>query len=99
MPAYLHGDIEITDPEAYEEYRRKVPAMITAHGGRYLVRGGAAELLEGEGTLSRQILLEFPTMSDLRAFYDAPEYQSLKALRQRGTTVRLVAIEGVMSLA
>ncbi len=99
MPAYLHGEIEITDPEAYEEYRRKVPATIAAHGGRYLVRGGAAELLEGEGALRRQILLEFPTLADLRAFYDTPQYQPLKALRQRASNGRLVAIEGVMSPA
>ena len=99
MPACLHGEIEITDPEAYEEYRRKVPAIIAAHGGRYLVRGGAAELLEGEGALRRQILLEFPTLADLRAFYDTPEYQPLKAPRQRAGNGRLVAIEGVMSPA
>jgi uncharacterized protein (DUF1330 family) len=98
MPAYLHGEIEITDPEAYEEYRRQVPAMITAHGGRYLVRGGDAELLEGECPLRRQILLEFPSLAALRAFYEAPEYQPLKALRQRASTGRLVAVEGVMPL-
>ena len=98
MPAYLHGEIEITGPEAYEEYRRQVPAMIAAHGGRYLVRGGDAELLEGEGPLRRQILLEFPSLAALRAFYDAPEYQPLKALRQRASTGRLVAVEGVMPL-
>lgn len=98
MPAYLHGEIEITDPEAYEEYRRQVPAMIAAHGGRYLVRGGDAELLEGEGPLRRQILLEFLSLAALRAFYNAPEYQPLKALRQRASTGRLVAVEGVMPL-
>ncbi len=95
MPVYLHGDIEITDPEAYEAYRRQVPALIAAHGGRYLVRGGAGELLEGEGPLRRQILLEFPSLAALRAFYDAPEYQPLKALRQRASNGRLVAVEGV----
>lgn len=98
MPAYLHGEIEITDSDAYEEYRRQVPAMIAAHGGRYLVRGGDAELLEGEGPLLRQIVLEFPSLAALRAFYDAPEYQPLKALRQRASTGRLVAVEGVMPL-
>ncbi len=61
MAAYIHAEIEITDPEAYEEYRRQVPAMIAAHGGRYLVRGGAAELLEGEGAPQREVILEFRT--------------------------------------
>ncbi|MBS0412435.1 MAG: DUF1330 domain-containing protein [Proteobacteria bacterium] len=95
MPAYIHGDIEITDPELYETYRLQVPAIITAHGGRYLVRGGAPELLEGEGSPRRQVLLEFPTMAQLRAFYDGPDYAPLKALRQRASLGRLVAMEGV----
>jgi uncharacterized protein (DUF1330 family) len=95
MAAYLYGDIEITDPELYETYRRQVPAIIAAHGGRYLVRGGAPELLEGEGEPRRQVLLEFPTMDQLRAFYDGPDYAPLKALRQRASLGRLVAVEGV----
>ena len=95
MPAYLHCDIEVTDPQAYEEYRQKAPAIISAHGGRYLVRGGAVDLLEGEGAPKRQILLEFPSMDDLRAFYDDQAYQPLKALRQRASIGRLVAFEGL----
>jgi uncharacterized protein (DUF1330 family) len=62
-----------------------------------LVRGGAPELLEGEGEPRRQVLLEFPTMAQLRAFYDGPDYAPLKALRQRASLGRLVAIEGVAS--
>jgi uncharacterized protein (DUF1330 family) len=95
MPAYLYGDIEITDAAAYEDYRREVPAVIAAHGGRYLVRGAGAELLEGEGAPRRQVLLEFPTMADLRAFYDGPAYAPLRALRQRASKGRLVAMEGL----
>jgi len=95
MAAYLYGDIEITDGAAYEEYRRQVPAMIAAHGGRYLARGGAATVLEGEFSPSRQIILEFPDMEHLLAFYHSDDYASLKALRQRCSTGRLVAIEGV----
>lgn len=94
MAAYLYGDIETTDPDLYETYRLQVPAIIAAHGGRYLVRGGAPELLEGEGEPRRQVLLEFPTMAKLRAFYDGPDYAPLKALRQRASLGRLVAIEG-----
>jgi len=95
MPAYLFGEIEIADPAAYEAYRRDVPALIAAHGGRYLARGGAAELVEGDTAPKRLILLEFPTMERLRAFYEAPEYQAMKALRQGASTGRLVALEGV----
>ena len=99
MPAYLHCDIEVTDPEAYEEYRQKAPALIAAHGGRYLVRGGATVLLEGDREPRRQVLLEFPTMADLQAFYDDPAYQPLKALRQRVSRGNLVAFEGLSSPA
>ncbi|HEX7761948.1 MAG TPA: DUF1330 domain-containing protein [Caulobacteraceae bacterium] len=95
MAAYIRGDIEVTDPEAYEEYRRQVPAMIAAHGGRYLVRGGATRVLEGAATPRRQVILEFPDMAHLLAFYNAPEYQPLKALRQACSAGELVAIEGV----
>jgi uncharacterized protein (DUF1330 family) len=94
MPAYLYGNIEITDPALYEAYRREVPALITAHGGRYLVRGGAVKVLEGDGVPQRQVILEFPDMAHLEAFYHSPEYQRLVAIRQRAATGTLFAIEG-----
>ncbi len=94
MPAYLYGNIEITDPALYEEYRRDVPAVIAAHGGRYLVRGGAVKVLEGSGEPQRQVILEFPDMAQLEAFYHSPEYQRLVAIRQRAASGTLFAIEG-----
>jgi uncharacterized protein (DUF1330 family) len=95
MPAYVIGEIEVTDPVAYEDYRRQVPAVLAAYGGRYLVRGGDATRLEGAGEPRRLVVLEFPTMAQLRAFYDAPEYQPIKAIRLRASTGRLIAVEGV----
>jgi len=95
MAAYLIVDLEVTDPAAYEEYRRQVPAMIAAQGGRYLVRGGAVTVLEGDRSPQRQVVLEFPDMAHLRAFYDLPEYQPLKVLRQRASRGSLIAVEGV----
>jgi len=94
MTAYIHGSIEVTDPELYEEYRREVPALIAAHGGRYLVRGGAVTVLEGGSAPPRQVILEFPDMAHLQAFYHSPEYQRLVAIRQRASKGTLVAIEG-----
>lgn len=95
MPAFLLAEMRITDPGAFEAYRRDVPAIIAAYGGRYLVRGGAAELMEGDPPPERLVLLEFPTTERLRAFYDAPEYQALKALRQGASIGRLIAVEGL----
>jgi uncharacterized protein (DUF1330 family) len=95
MSAYLHASIEVTDPEVYEEYRRRAPAVIAAHGGRYLVRGGTVTALEGGAAPQRQVILEFPDMAHLQAFYNSPEYQALIPIRQRASSGRLVAIEGV----
>jgi uncharacterized protein (DUF1330 family) len=94
MAAYIHANIEVTDPVAFEEYRRQVPAVIAAYGGRYLVRGGATEVLEGDLHPQRQVILEFPDMASLKAFYHSPEYRPLIAIRQRASTGQLVAIEG-----
>ncbi|NVO04688.1 MAG: DUF1330 domain-containing protein [Rhodoferax sp.] len=95
MSAYLYGNIEIHDPVLYETYRAQVPAVIAAYGGRYLVRGGPVALLEGDIPLARQVILEFPDMRSLKAFYDSPEYGVLKAIRQQAARGSIVAIEGV----
>lgn len=95
MAAYLYVNLNVTDPVLYEQYRGPVPAIIAAHGGRYLVRGGPAELLEGDADIQRQVILEFPDMAALKAFYHSAEYAPLKALRQRAAHGSLVAIEGV----
>ena len=96
MTAYIYGNIEIHDPAIYEEYRALVPALVASHGGRYLVRGGAVEVLEGHVAAQRQVILEFPDMAALKAFYNSPQYTAAIALRQRAATGTLVAIEGVL---
>ena len=94
MPAYLVGNITVTDPVAYEEYRAKVPAVIFAHGGRYVVRGGQMETLEGDWPGARNVILEFPDMKSLKTFYDSPDYAPLLALRKRSAVSNLIAVEG-----
>jgi uncharacterized protein (DUF1330 family) len=95
MSAYIFASVEITDPAAYEEYRRRVPAIIAAYGGRYLARGGAVERLEGNAPVNRLVIVEFPDMVRLKAFYNSVEYQPLLAIRQRAARSNLLAIEGV----
>ena len=95
MAAYLLVDIEVTDGAAYEEYRKQVPPIIAAHGGRYLVRGGASEVLEGTWRPKRSAVIEFPSMAALKAFWQAPEYQPLRRIRERAAISNLVAVEGV----
>jgi uncharacterized protein (DUF1330 family) len=95
MAAYLIANIELTDPASYEEYRRLVPAIIAAHGGRYLARGGATEWLEGPVPPKRMVLLEFPDMEKLKGFYHSPEYQRIAAVRQRASHSSLLAVDGL----
>lgn len=95
MPAYIVAHIDVTDPVAFETYRAQAPAVIAAHGGRYLVRGGAFEMLEGPAVPPRQVVLEFADMARLQAFYHSPEYQALAAIRHRAAHGSLLAMEGV----
>ena len=95
MAAYLIANVDVTDPAAYEEYRQQVPAIIAAHGGRYLARGGTTEWFEGPVQPRRMVLLEFPDMARLRSFYHSPEYQRVAAVRQRTAHSSLLAVEGL----
>jgi uncharacterized protein (DUF1330 family) len=95
MPAYLFANIEITHPADFEAYRAGVSAVIAAYGGRYLVRGGAVERLEGDAPAGRLVIVEFPDMARLKAFYASVDYQALLTLRQRAARTSLLAIEGV----
>ena len=97
MAAYIVADIEVTDSAAYDEYRAHVPAIIAAYGGRYLVRGGASEVLEGTWRPGRSVILEFPSMAALKAFWESPEYQPLRAIRERAARSNLVAFEGLLA--
>jgi uncharacterized protein (DUF1330 family) len=94
MAAYLYGNIQIHDMALYEQYRAQVQAIIASYGGRYLVRGGAVEVVEGNVDAQRQVILEFPDMAALKAFYFSKEYAPLIAIRQKAATGSLVMIEG-----
>lgn len=94
MAAYLIGDVQVTDSAGFEEYRQKVPAVIAMYGGRYLARGGATEVLEGAFVTHRGVVLEFPSMAQLKTWWDSPEYRPLRVLRERTATSHFVAIDG-----
>ena len=95
MSAYVIADVEVLDNAGYEAYRQQVPATIAAFGGRYLVRGGALTVLEGDWSPKRCVILEFPSMAQLKAWYDSPAYVPLRAIRERTTKSRLVMVEGL----
>lgn len=95
MAAYLIAEVEITDPKAYEEYRKIVPTTIAQYGGRYLVRGGAVEPKEGGWTPSRIVVLEFASMDQARKWYHSAEYAPALAIRTRAGKSKVILVEGV----
>jgi uncharacterized protein (DUF1330 family) len=95
MAAYVIAELTVTDPTGFEEYRRGVESTIKQHGGRYLVRGGWSDTLEGAWRPSRVVVLEFPSVEAARRWYDSPEYAPLKALRMKTARTEALLIEGV----
>jgi uncharacterized protein (DUF1330 family) len=94
MSAYMIVNVDVKDPAIYEEYKTKVPALIRKHGGEYLVRGGKFIVLEGDWKPTRLVILRFPDIASAQALFRDPEYQPLKALRQRVSNANIVAVEG-----
>jgi uncharacterized protein (DUF1330 family) len=95
MAAYWIGAHDVTDRAAFDTYLRDVIPMIGRFGGRYLTRPGAHEVLEGSWRPNRVVIVEFPDMAALKAWYHSPEYQPLIALRQRSATDTLIAVDGI----
>jgi uncharacterized protein (DUF1330 family) len=93
MPALLVADVEVKDPAAYARYRTENPAIVRKYGGRYLAVGGEVCVLEGDWVPRRTIIIEFPDMAALRAFYDSPEYREIRGIRWANCDSRLVAFE------
>jgi len=95
MSCYAIFDVTITDLDRYKEYMAQVKPVIEAAGARYLVRGGAHEVLEGDWHPTRLVVLEFASVAAAQAFYQCPEYRALKALRESCSRANLVMVEGV----
>ena len=94
MTAYVIGEIEVTDPALYEEYRKQVMAVVTKYGGKFIVRGGKVETLEGGWAPKRFVALEFPSMEQAQKWYRSPEYAPLIELRKRASRGKLILVEG-----
>lgn len=95
MTAYVIAEIEIVDAEGYKEYTTLVPATIEQYGGRFLVRGGKAEVLEGEWPSQRRVILAFDSVEAAKRWWDSPEYAKPKALRKASSKGRLILLDGV----
>ncbi len=94
MSAYVIADVQITDAAGYEPYKPLAAASIARFGGRFLVRGGMADLLEGAPAPARTVVIEFPDIETARRWYGSAEYQTALKIRQSASTGRLILVEG-----
>ena len=95
MAAYLVVDIDVTDPARFEEYKKLAPAAIAKYGGRYIIRGGAYEALEGNWKPQRLTIVEFDSMEKAKAFYASPEYAVAIKARAGAANFKALVVQGV----
>ncbi len=95
MPAYVIAEINITDPVTYEDYKKLTPGTLDAYGGKFIARGGQTEMLEGTNPPARIVILEFKDLESAKRWYHSPEYAQAKAVRQKASVGRLIAVEGL----
>jgi uncharacterized protein (DUF1330 family) len=94
MSAYIIADIQVSDPVAYDDYRPLAAASIARFGGRFIVRGGKVDLLEGEPQPERIVVIEFPDADTARRWYQSEEYQTALKIRQAASSGRVLLVEG-----
>lgn len=95
MPAYVIARVQVNDPDQYAKYRAVTPGAVAEFGGRFVVRGGAMETLEGPEETRRVVVIEFDSMEKARAFYHSETYQAAVKLRQPASEAQLLLVEGV----
>ena len=95
MSAYLVVQIDVTDPERYDQYRKMVPSTLEQYGGKFLIRGGPVETLEGSWHPSRFVVIEFDNIEQAKAWWSSTEYKPAKELRQQTSNTEMILVEGV----
>jgi uncharacterized protein (DUF1330 family) len=95
VPAYVIYQGEILDPVRYEEYKAQGAASIAAYGGRYVVRGGDFDVLEGDAPAGRTVVLEFPSREAAVEWYHGPEYSAARAIREGAARARMYVVDGI----
>ena len=94
MNGYMLIDTEVFDPEVFAEFRSKIEEALQPHGGRFLVRGGAVEVTEGDWSFQRVVIIEFDSFERARGFVRSPEYTALQDLRERCMHSKTMVVEG-----
>ena len=95
MPAYVVTEIEVIDKDRYEAYKQMVAPSIAAYGGKFLLRGGATETLEGTWSPQRFVIVEFASREQAKAWWGSPQYAEAKALRQATARTQMIVAEGL----
>jgi uncharacterized protein (DUF1330 family) len=94
MAAYMIFDIAVHDMETYDGYKKLTPATLALYHGKFVVRGGTAEPMEGDWQPGRIVVLEFPTMGRAKEWWNSPEYTPAKKIRQSAATTKMILVEG-----
>ena len=94
MAAYVIGDVEVTDPAAFQEYRNRVGPTVEQYGGRFVVRGGRVNPKEGDWQPHHLLMLEFPSLEQAERWYNSSEYQPLITIREKAARTLLIIAEG-----
>ncbi|MCY3783911.1 MAG: DUF1330 domain-containing protein [Chloroflexi bacterium] len=95
MAGYVIVNDEITDDATFAEFRQKVGATVAAHGGRYLVRGGATEVVDGDWAPDRLVIIEFDSVDQAKAWLNSADFLAIKDLRVSSASASVVIAEGV----
>ena len=93
--AYILANVDVKDPQQYEEYKRLSSIAMKAHGAEVCIRGGKVEVLEGDWTPDRLVLLKFPSVEQARRFNASAEYGAARKAREGIAVMRMVLVEGV----
>ena len=95
MSAYVIVEIDVTDPIGYEEYKKQAGATVAQHGGKYIVRGGKTEVLEGDWKPKRIVVLQFESMQRAKEWLNCEEYREPRKMRHRTAKTNMILVEGV----
>jgi uncharacterized protein (DUF1330 family) len=94
MKGYIIVDVNITDPQQYEDYKKLTPASLLPYDGKFVVRGGKTETLEGDWKPGRIVVLEFPSLEKAKAWWSSDGYAPAKAIRQAASITKMIMVEG-----
>jgi uncharacterized protein (DUF1330 family) len=95
VPAYIINDMDVTNPQLLEDYKKLSPPTVAQYGGKFLARGGTVEKLEGDWAPKRLVILEFPSLEQAKAWVNSQEYAPARRLRQQASRSNIIVVDGV----